>query len=101
MLRQFSKLVVRHRIITLLLSATLTARCLSSEGEAKELRLGYFPNVTHAQALYGRATGKFAAKVGVPIKWIAFNAGPTAIESLFADAVDATFVGPSPTINGY
>ena len=85
----------------MLLSATLTARCLSSEGGAKELRLGYFPNITHAQALYGRATGKFATKVGVPIKWIAFNAGPTAIESLFADAVDATFVGPSPTINGY
>jgi hypothetical protein len=29
------------------------------------------------------------------------NAGPTAIESLFTDAIDATFVGPSPTINGY
>jgi len=27
--------------------------------------------------------------------------GTTAIESIFADAVDATFVGPSPTINGY
>lgn len=37
----------------------------------------------------------------MPIKWTAFNAGPTAIEALLVNAVDATFVGPSPTINGY
>lgn len=71
-----------------------------SGGAARELRLGYFPNLTHAQALYARATGAFD-KVGVPIKWTAFNGGPTAIESLFTDAVDATFIGPSPTINGF
>ena len=73
----------------------------AAQREAKELRLGYFPNITHAQALYARATGEFEQKTGVRIKWTAFNAGPTAIESLFANAVDATFVGPSPTINGY
>lgn len=88
-------------MLALLLAVALTERGLAAEGEAKELRLGYFPNITHAQALYGRATGELEKKLGVPIKWIAFNAGPTAIESLFADAVDATFVGPSPTINGY
>jgi NitT/TauT family transport system substrate-binding protein len=43
----------------------------------------------------------FDRATGVRIRWTAFNAGPTAIESLFSDAVDATFVGPSPTINGY
>ncbi len=68
--------------------------------EPKELRLGYFPNLTHAQAIYARATGAFE-KIGIKITWTAFNAGPTAIESLFTDAVDATFIGPSPTINGY
>ncbi len=69
--------------------------------DASELRLGYFPNLTHAQALYARATGDFGKKTGVRIQWIAFNAGPTAMESIFADAVDATFIGPSPTLNGY
>lgn len=69
--------------------------------DPKELRLGYFPNVTHAQALYGHALGEYEKAIGVPIKWVAFNAGPSAIESLFVDAVDATFIGPSPTINGY
>jgi NitT/TauT family transport system substrate-binding protein len=69
--------------------------------EVKVIRLGYFPNITHAQALYARATGEFEKRTGVKIEWASFNAGPTAIESLFTDAVDATFVGPSPTINGY
>src|SRR5262245_55154845 len=72
-----------------------------SDLRAREIRLGYFPNLTHAQALYARATGAFDKNVGAPIRWVSFNAGPTAVESLFTDAVDATFVGPSPTINGY
>jgi len=67
----------------------------------KPLRLGYFPNITHAQALYARATGEFEKALGVPIEWVPFKDGPSAIEALFIDAVDATFIGPSPTINGY
>jgi NitT/TauT family transport system substrate-binding protein len=69
--------------------------------QLKELRLGHFPNLTHAQAVYARATGKFQSAVGVPIQWTAFNAGPSAIEALFSDAIDMTFVGPNPAINGY
>ncbi|HUD46165.1 MAG TPA: ABC transporter substrate-binding protein [Candidatus Baltobacteraceae bacterium] len=63
------------------------------------LRLGFFPNITHAQALYARATGLF--EKNFPIRWTAFDGGPTAIEALFADEIDATFIGPGPTINGY
>jgi NitT/TauT family transport system substrate-binding protein len=37
----------------------------------------------------------------MPIKWSSFNAGPTAIEAIFTDAIDATFVGPSPAITGF
>src|SRR5215472_17553688 len=83
------------------LVALLAFRTHAAEKDAPELRLGYFPNITHAQALYARATGEFERETGARIHWIAFNAGATAIESLFGDAVDATFVGPSPTINGY
>jgi len=66
-----------------------------------ELRLGHFPNLTHAQAVYARATGEFEKAIGTRIRWVTFNAGPSAIEALFSDAVDITFVGPSPAINGY
>jgi NitT/TauT family transport system substrate-binding protein len=67
----------------------------------RELRLGHFPNLTHSQAIYARAGRQFEKQVGVPIKWSSFNAGPTAIEALFADAVDVAFVGANPAINGY
>lgn len=85
----------------------VVALCVAISGgkaiadEAHEVRLGHFPNITHAQAIYARAGGQFEQKLGVPIKWTSFNAGPTAIEAIFTDAIDATFVGPSPAINGY
>jgi NitT/TauT family transport system substrate-binding protein len=72
-----------------------------SADQARQLRLGYFPNITHAQALYARAGGQFEAKIGVPIQWSSFNAGPAPIEALFTDSIDATFVGPNPAINGH
>lgn len=85
----------------LLLAIVPCEHAAAAPREARELRLGYFPNITHGQALYARATGEFEQKIGVRIRWTPFNAGPTAIESLFANAVDATFVGPSPAINGH
>jgi len=53
--------------------------------------------------MVGRATGFFekALGPGVKIEWKTFNAGPAAIEALFAGAIDMTYVGPNPAINGY
>lgn len=65
------------------------------------VRIGYFPNITHAQALYARATGLYARRLSKSIDWIAFNAGPSAVEALFAGEIDAAYVGPGPVINGY
>ena len=79
---------------------TFASGAIAGDGSAA-LRLGHFPNLTHAQALYARATGSFEKKLGMPIKWSSFNAGPTAIEALFGNSIDAVFIGPSPAINGY
>ena len=38
---------------------------------------------------------------GVKIEWKSFNAGPSAIEALFAGAIDMTYIGPNPAIAGY
>jgi NitT/TauT family transport system substrate-binding protein len=67
------------------------------------IRVGAFPNITHAQAMVGKANGAFEKALGssVKIKWTSFNAGPSAIEALFAGAIDMTYVGPNPTISGY
>src|ERR1019366_8427945 len=67
------------------------------------IRVGYFPNLTHAQALVGRANGQFEKTLGagVQIEWKAFNAGPSVIEAIFAGAIDLSYVGPNPTVTGY
>jgi len=67
------------------------------------LRLGYFPNVTHAPAIVGVEKGLFAAALGsgVKLELVTFNSGTEAIEALFSDAIDASFIGPNPAINGF
>jgi NitT/TauT family transport system substrate-binding protein len=71
--------------------------------EKVTLRLGYFPNVTHAAAVAGVEKGIFAEKLGanVDLKPATFNAGPAAVEALFAGALDATYIGPNPAINAF
>lgn len=67
------------------------------------LRIGFFPNITHSQALVGKADGQFQKDLGekVSVEWKQFNAGPAEIEALFAKAVDIGYIGPGPAINGY
>jgi NitT/TauT family transport system substrate-binding protein len=75
---------------------------------AQVLRVGYFPNVTHAQGIIGsHATrekhGWFEQRLGpdVTIQWFPFNAGPSAMEAIFAGSIDLTYVGPNPALNAY
>ncbi|MFI7645975.1 ABC transporter substrate-binding protein [Micromonospora sp. NPDC049460] len=67
------------------------------------LRLGYFPNITHAPAVVGVEKGIFAEKLGtgVTLETKTFNAGPAAIEAIFSGALDATYIGPNPTVNAF
>jgi len=72
------------------------------------VRVGHFPNVTHVQALVARNFERqgrnwFGERLGpnVKVEWYAYNAGPSAMEAIFANAVDLTYVGPSPALNAY
>lgn len=67
------------------------------------LRLGYFPNITHAPALVGVQDGIFEEHLpeDVTLETLTFNAGPEAIEALFADGLDITYIGPNPAINAF
>ncbi|MGD9795939.1 MAG: ABC transporter substrate-binding protein [Acidimicrobiia bacterium] len=71
--------------------------------ESVTLRLGYFPNITHAPALVGLQDGIFANALGANVKLEtkSFDAGPEAVEALFSGAIDATFIGPNPAINAF
>jgi NitT/TauT family transport system substrate-binding protein len=74
----------------------------AGSGTADELRLGYFANVTHAGALIGVDEGLFADELGdTKLTTQVFNAGPDEVEALFAGALDAAYIGPSPTVNAY
>lgn len=86
-------------------SATADPGASSSASEAPsvtEVRLGYFANVTHAPALVGLEEGLFEDALGdVEVTTQVFNAGPAAIEALSAGAIDATYIGPNPSINTF
>ncbi|MEU7902829.1 ABC transporter substrate-binding protein [Actinoplanes sp. NPDC049118] len=94
---------------TALLSATALTACGKSDDaagsasdEASAIRLGYFPNITHAPALIGVKNGLFQQSLGsTKLEPKTFNAGPAAIEALFSGAIDATYIGPNPAINGW
>jgi NitT/TauT family transport system substrate-binding protein len=83
-------------------SADSGSGAAASGGKADELRLGYFANVTHAAALIGVQKGLIADELGdTKLTTQVFNAGPDEVEALFGGAIDAAYIGPSPTINAY
>lgn len=80
----------------------------ASSSEPAVLRVGHFPNLTHAQALVAHGLsrggkGWFEERLGpeVRIEWLVYNAGPSAMEALFAGALDLAYVGPNPAINAH
>lgn len=94
----------RRRLLSLLLVASLgpsITACGGGDGPAT-LRLGYFPNITHASALIGVERGIFARELGATkLETFTFNAGPAAIEALLSGSLDASYVGPNPAINAH
>ena len=100
------------RLVPLFTAASLLllAACAPATGQSSNgatggvaLRLGYFPNVTHATAIVGVERGIFADKLGpgVPLTSQTFNAGGDVVEAIFNGGLDASYVGPSPAINAW
>src|SRR4051812_46218065 len=92
------------KIFVLLLSGAVFAQA----ADDKVVRVGHFPNVTHAQGLVAHALtrqgkGWFEERLGADtkIEWFVYNAGPSAMEAIFANSIDLTYVGPGPALNAY
>lgn len=88
----------------LALCFTATVACAAPQ----VVRVGHFPNVTHAQAVIAhglsrQGKGWFEERLGpgVRVQWFVYNAGPSAMESIFAKSVDLTYVGPNPALNAH
>lgn len=92
-------------VATLLLVACGQAASASpaSDNGPLTLRLGYFPNLTHAPALVGVKKDFFTAALGsnVTLETHTFNAGGDAVTAILSNSIDATFIGPNPTTNAF
>lgn len=99
-----------QNLVTVLRATTIGAFLLLVQPARAEmtLRVGHFPNITHVQGLVAHALsrqgkGFLEPRLGtaVKIEWFVYNAGPSAMEAIFAKSIDFTYVGPNPAINAY
>ncbi|WP_434448784.1 ABC transporter substrate-binding protein [Lentzea sp. E54] len=102
---------LRSAVVAALVLLTAVSACsrrvtddepVASKGPATEVRLGYFPNVTHAAALIGVEKGLFTKELGTTkLTTQAFNAGPAEVNALLGDSLDIAYIGSGPAINAY
>jgi NitT/TauT family transport system substrate-binding protein len=100
---------IAAKFLRLLLAALLiVSHAPLARAEQFTLRVGHFPNITHAQALVAsqltrEGKGWFESRLGdgVKIEWFVYNAGPSAMEAIAANSIDLTYVGPNPALNLY
>jgi NitT/TauT family transport system substrate-binding protein len=88
--------------------ALMLAMASPALAQGATIRVGHFPNVTHAHGLVAhnftrQGKGWFEQRLGpdVKIEWFVYNAGPSAMEAIFANSIDLTYVGPNPALNAY
>jgi len=98
---------MKTRITTIIGIVLLWATFVHAQDKTT-IRFGHFPNITHAQgviahALSRQGKGWFEKRLGpnVEIQWFTYNAGPSAMEAIFAGSLDITYVGPGPALNAY
>jgi NitT/TauT family transport system substrate-binding protein len=91
-------------VLTGVLALTIPAGAAKKQSsEPVTLRLGYFPNVTHASAIVGVEEKLFEKALGsnVTLELHTFNSGTEALQAFQAGALDASYIGPSPTISAW
>src|SRR5216117_2058182 len=99
---------MKAKLMLLLTSAICALTQTASSEDKVVIRFGHFPNITHAQgviahALSRQGKGWFEQRLGpnVEIQWFTYNAGPSAMEAIFARSLDLTYVGQGPALNAH
>src|SRR3989440_6953334 len=99
---------MKTKLFLLLTSAVCVFAQIVSAQDKVVIRFGHFPNITHAQgviahALSRKGKGWFEERLGpnVEIQWFTYNAGPSAMEAMFAGSLDLTYVGQGPALNAH
>jgi NitT/TauT family transport system substrate-binding protein len=96
------------KLVTVIIAVCLTSVTLAYGSEKVTIRFGHFPNITHAQGVIAhglsrQGKGWFEQRLGsdVEIQWFTYNAGPSAMEAIFAGSLDLTYVGQGPALNAH
>src|SRR4030088_3831228 len=99
---------VKIKIFSAVIGVLLLCLQIAGAEEKKVIRFGHFPNITHAQgviahALSRQGKGWFEERLGpgIEIQWFTYNAGPSAMEAVFAGSLDITFVGHGAALNAH
>jgi NitT/TauT family transport system substrate-binding protein len=94
---------MKRVIITVMLIGILllVEGCAKKQDSSIQVRVAYFPNITHSQALVMKDQKSLESKLGdtCKVSWYSFNAGPSEIEAMFAGKIDLGYIGPVPAIN--
>lgn len=99
------KQVIIYLTIVVIFLATYAVQGIIQGNNASDntVRIGYFPNLTHAPALIAKNERIFEEALGedATVEWKQFNDGPAAMEAMFAGEIDFSYIGPGPAISAY
>lgn len=92
-------------ILTAILALVLLVGCTDNKQtskDEKEIKLGYFPNLSHAPAMVGIEKGIFKENLkDVKVTTSTFPDGSVFMDSLLTGKIDMGYVGPGPMLNRY
>lgn len=100
-MKKISKKIIAVCIAAVMVMS-LTACGGTDKKDAKvDVRIAYFPNITHTQALVMKNQGNLEKKWEntCNVKWTSFNAGPEEMEAIFAGEIDLGYIGPVPALS--
>jgi NitT/TauT family transport system substrate-binding protein len=92
---------MRKAVLVLAATALIAGACASSDerarGEEGVLRLGIFPNLTHAPGYVALEQGIFEGVLApTKVEVTYFNSGSDAGAAIQSGSIDATYIGPGP-----
>lgn len=99
MLKKIASIIIGMGLVLSLAGCGSSAE---KEGDkVTNVRVAYFPNITHTQALVmkNQKTLENKWKDKCKVSWTSFNAGPAEVEAIFAGEIDLGYIGPVPALS--
>lgn len=97
------KAKMKKLLVTAITAAMMLAMtaCGQKDAEKTKVRIAYFPNITHTQALVmkNQKTLENTWQDKCDVSWTSFNAGPAEMEAIFAGEIDLGYIGPVPALS--